>query len=30
MGEGFEEYKKSLAPFTMEFAARTCGLSEEL
>lgn len=26
---GLEEYKKSLAPFTMEFAARTCGLSEE-
>ena len=27
---GLEEYKKSLAPFTMEFASRTCGLSEEL
>src|SRR5437879_1533298 len=27
---GLEEYKKSLAPFTMEFAARTCGLSEEI
>jgi len=26
---GLEEYKKSLAPFTMEFAARTCGLSED-
>jgi formate dehydrogenase major subunit len=26
---GLEEYKKSLAPFTLEFAARTCGLSEE-
>jgi formate dehydrogenase major subunit len=26
---GLEEYKKSLAPFTMEFAAKTCGLSEE-
>ncbi len=26
---GLEEYKKSLAPFTMEFAARTCGLPEE-
>ncbi len=26
---GLEGYKKSLAPFTMEFAARTCGLSEE-
>jgi formate dehydrogenase major subunit len=25
---GLEEYKKSLAPFTMEFAVRTCGLSE--
>jgi formate dehydrogenase major subunit len=25
---GIEEYKKSLAPFTMEFASRTCGLSE--
>jgi formate dehydrogenase major subunit len=24
---GLDEYKKSLAPFTMEFAARTCGLS---
>jgi formate dehydrogenase major subunit len=23
---GLEEYKKSLAPFTMEFAARACGL----
>ncbi len=27
--KGLEEYKKSLAPFTMEFAARTCGLSED-
>jgi formate dehydrogenase major subunit len=27
---GLEEYKKSLAPFTMEFASRTCGLSEDL
>jgi formate dehydrogenase major subunit len=26
---GLPEYKKSLAPFTMEFAARTCGLSED-
>src|SRR5438132_10733403 len=26
---GLEEYKKSLAPFTMEFDARTCGLSED-
>src|SRR6202035_416112 len=26
---GLEEYKKSLAPFTMEFAARTCGLSQD-
>ena len=26
---GLEEYKKSLAPFTMEFAAETCGLSLE-
>ena len=26
---GLAEYEKSLAPFTMEFAARTCGLSEE-
>lgn len=26
---GLAEYKKSLAPFTMEFAARTCGLSED-
>ena len=25
---GLKEYKESLAPFTMEFAARTCGLSE--
>jgi len=24
---GLEEYKKSLEPFTMEFAAETCGLS---
>ena len=24
---GLEEYKKSLGPFTMEFAAETCGLS---
>jgi formate dehydrogenase major subunit len=27
---GLEEYKKSLAPFTIEFASRTCGLSEDL
>ena len=27
---GLDEYKKSLAPFTMEFASRTCGLSEDL
>jgi formate dehydrogenase major subunit len=27
---GLEEYKKSLEPFTMEFAAQTCGLSMEL
>ena len=27
---GLVEYKKSLAPFTMEFASRTCGLSEDL
>src|SRR5882724_10451075 len=26
---GLEEYKKSFAPFTMEFAAETCGLSLE-
>jgi formate dehydrogenase major subunit len=26
---GLEEYKKSLALFTMEFASRTCGLSED-
>jgi formate dehydrogenase major subunit len=26
---GLAEYERSLAPFTMEFAARTCGLSEE-
>src|SRR5467141_186650 len=26
---GLEEYKKSLAPFTMEFAVQTCGLSLE-
>ncbi|HXM99037.1 MAG TPA: formate dehydrogenase subunit alpha [Candidatus Dormibacteraeota bacterium] len=26
---GLAEYKKSLAPFTMEVAARTCGLSED-
>ncbi|HUB25522.1 MAG TPA: formate dehydrogenase subunit alpha [Tepidisphaeraceae bacterium] len=26
---GFEEYKKSLAPFTLEAAERTCGLSAE-
>jgi len=26
---GLEEYKKSLAPFTLEFASRTCGLSED-
>jgi formate dehydrogenase major subunit len=27
---GLEEYKKSLEPFTMEFAAKTCGLNVEL
>jgi formate dehydrogenase major subunit len=27
---GLEEYKKSLAPFTMEFASQTCGLSEDI
>src|SRR5437588_9467706 len=27
---GLEEYKKSLGPFTMEFAAETCGLSLEI
>src|SRR5258708_25476669 len=26
---GLEEYKKSLKPFTMEFAAETCGLPIE-
>src|SRR6266853_1384852 len=26
---GLEEYKKKLAPFTMEFASQTCGLSVE-
>src|SRR5271170_111812 len=26
---GLDAYKESLAPFTMEFAARTCGISEE-
>jgi formate dehydrogenase major subunit len=26
---GLDEYKKSLAPLTMEFAARTCGIPEE-
>src|SRR6266853_2438706 len=26
---GLEEYKKSLAPFTMEFAVQTCGLPLE-
>jgi formate dehydrogenase major subunit len=26
---GLEEYRKSLAPFTMEFAAEACGLSED-
>ena len=26
---GLEEYTKSLAPFTMEFAAEACGLSED-
>src|ERR1700722_338529 len=26
---GLDEYEKSLAPFTMEFASRTCGLSED-
>src|SRR6266852_871427 len=26
---GLQEYKKSLDPFTMEFAAETCGLSED-
>src|ERR1700756_750047 len=29
-GNGLEEYKKSLQPFTMEFAAETCGLSLDL
>jgi formate dehydrogenase major subunit len=27
---GLEDYKKSLQPFTMEFAAKTCGLTVEL
>jgi len=27
---GLEEYKKSLAPFTMEFASRTCGVSKNI
>jgi formate dehydrogenase major subunit len=27
--DGLDEYKKSLVPFTMEFASRTCGLSED-
>jgi formate dehydrogenase major subunit len=27
---GLDEYKKSLAPFTMEFASQTCGVSEDL
>jgi formate dehydrogenase major subunit len=27
---GLEEYKKSLEPFTLEFAAQTCGLTVEL
>jgi formate dehydrogenase major subunit len=27
---GLEEYKKSLAPFTMEFASQACGLSEDI
>jgi formate dehydrogenase major subunit len=27
---GLEEYKRSLEPFTMEFAARACGLSEDV
>jgi len=26
---GLDEYKASLAPFTMDFAARTCGISED-
>jgi len=26
---GLDEYTKSLAPFTMEFASQTCGLSED-
>ena len=26
---GLEEYKKSLEPFTMEFAAQACGISED-
>jgi formate dehydrogenase major subunit len=26
---GLDEYKKSLAPFTMAFASRTCGLAED-
>jgi formate dehydrogenase major subunit len=28
--EGLEEYRKSLEPFTLEFAAQTCGLSVDL
>jgi formate dehydrogenase major subunit len=27
--DGLEEFKKSLAPYTMEFAARTCGIPED-
>jgi len=27
---GLEDYKKSLGPFTMEFASRTCGLSQDI
>jgi formate dehydrogenase major subunit len=27
---GLEDYKKSLERFTMEFAAKTCGLTIEL
>ena len=28
--DGLEEYRKSLEPFTMEFAAKTCGLTVDL
>jgi formate dehydrogenase major subunit len=27
---GLDEYKESLAPFTMEWAVRTCGISEDM